>query len=94
MLTKTIQIQEVTVDELADMVADKLMAKIDVYLREYATRNDDTLMTREEASNYLKIDSSTLWHWSKKGKLIPYRIGNRVYYKKREITDYLDSHHF
>ena len=32
MITKTIQIQEITVDELADKVADKLLSKIEDYL--------------------------------------------------------------
>jgi len=91
MITKTIQIQEFTIDELADAVADKLMLKIEVYLKEYATKNDDTLLSREETIDFLKVDSSTLWNWSRKGKLIPYKIGSRVYYKKLEILEYLQN---
>ena len=91
MITKTIQIQEFTIDELADSVANKLMSKIEVYLKEYATKNDDTLLTREETIDFLKVDSSTLWAWSRKGKLIPYKIGSRVYYKKLEILEYLQN---
>jgi len=34
MITKTIQITEVTVDELADKIADKLLFKIEDYLKE------------------------------------------------------------
>ncbi|MDP2089480.1 MAG: helix-turn-helix domain-containing protein [Flavobacteriaceae bacterium] len=92
MITKTIQIQEITTDELADKVAEKLMSKIEVYLKEYATKNDETILTREEAANFLKINSSTLWQWSKRGLLFPFGIGNRVYYKKQEILDYLENH--
>jgi len=92
MITKTVQIQEVSVDELADKVADKLLNKIDVYLKEYATKNDDTILTREEAAKFLKINITTLWNWSKRGILIPFGIGNRVYYKKQEIIDYLENH--
>ncbi|REE82996.1 helix-turn-helix protein [Lutibacter oceani] len=92
MITKTIQIQEITVDELADKVAEKLLSKIEVYLKEYATKNDETLLTRKEASSFLKIDQSTLWNWSKKGILVPLGIGNRVYYKKQEIINYLENH--
>jgi hypothetical protein len=28
---------------------------------------------------------TTIWLWSKKGKLIPYGIGNRTYYKRSDI---------
>ena len=92
MINKTIQIQEFTIDELADKVADKLMSKIEVYLKEYATKNDDTLLTRKETINYLKINFSTLWDWTRKGKLVPYYIGSRVYYKKLDILEYLENH--
>lgn len=43
------------------------------------------LLTREETAEYLKISLSTLWHWSKKGVLSSYGIGNRVYYKRNEV---------
>ena len=43
------------------------------------------LLTREETAEYLKISLTTLWHWSKKGILPSYGIGNRVYYKRTEI---------
>ncbi|WP_019670797.1 helix-turn-helix domain-containing protein [Eudoraea adriatica] len=43
------------------------------------------LLTREETARYLKISLSALWHWSKKGILPSYGIGNRVYYKRSEI---------
>lgn len=47
------------------------------------------LLTREETAEYLKISLSTLWHWSKKGILPSYGIGNRVYYKRSEIESCL-----
>ncbi len=94
MITKTIQIQEFTIDELADKVSDKLMLKIEVYLKEYATKNDDTILTREETAEFLKVDISTIHNWSKKGTLIPFGIGGRVYFKKQEIINYLENHRF
>ena len=43
------------------------------------------LLTREETAKYLKISLTTLWHWSKKGILPSYGIGNRVFYKRSEV---------
>ena len=43
------------------------------------------LMTRQEVADYFKIDISTVYNWTNKGKLIPYGIGSRVYYKRSEI---------
>lgn len=42
-------------------------------------------ITREQVCNLLKIDKSTLWSWTKKGKLKSYGIGARVYYKLNEV---------
>ena len=92
MITKTIQIQEVTIDDLTERIAEKLLTKIDIYIKEYATKNDDTLLTRQETVDFLKVDQSTLWNWTKKGYLISYRIGSRVYYKKIEIINYLNKY--
>jgi excisionase family DNA binding protein len=44
------------------------------------------LLTREETAEYLKISLSTLWHWSKKGILPSYGIGNRVYFQCNEYV--------
>jgi excisionase family DNA binding protein len=42
-------------------------------------------LTRNEVAEMLKCDLSTLWLWTKKGKLTSYGIGNRTYYKRSEI---------
>lgn len=89
MITKTIQITEVSVDELADKVADKLLLKIQSYLDDLYTKENDVYLTRQETADFLKIDSSTLWNWTNKGKVISYGIGNRRYYNKQEIIEIL-----
>lgn len=60
MTTKTIQITEVTVDELADKVADKLLTKIKSYLDALYNDSNDVYLSRQETIDFLKIDASTL----------------------------------
>jgi excisionase family DNA binding protein len=48
-------------------------------------------MTRNEVAEMLKCDLSTLWHWQKKGKIKPYGIGNRIYFKRDEIEEAIIS---
>ncbi|MBR9847642.1 MAG: helix-turn-helix domain-containing protein [Algicola sp.] len=52
-------------------------------------QDSDILMTRMETDEYLKIDPSTLWHWTKKGKIKCYGISNRRYYKISDIKEAL-----
>ena len=89
MITKTIEITEITVDELADKVADKLLVKIKHYIDELQSNENDVYLTRTETAEFLKIDLSTLWHWTNKGKVKSYGLGNRRYYNKKEIIDLL-----
>ena len=42
-------------------------------------------LTRAEVADMLKCDLSTVHNWTKKAKLKPYGIGNRVYYKRHEV---------
>mgnify|MGYP004004600877 CR=1 FL=1 len=50
---------------------------------------DQELLTREETCKLLKVDSSTLWRWTNKGKIIAYGIGSRRFYKKEELLESL-----
>ena len=50
---------------------------------------DQELLTREETCKLLKVDSSTLWRWTNKGKIIAYGIGSRRFYKKEELMSSL-----
>ena len=92
MITKTIQIQEITVDEFAESVAEKLMLKMESYLKELSNKKDDELLTRIETAKYLKVSLTTIHHWTKHDILSSLRIGNKVYYKKQEIIDYLERY--
>ena len=86
MITKIIQIQDITFDELADAVAEKLMSQLKGYIDLKETeRDDDVYLTRKEVAEYLKIDLSTVHNWTNNGILIASKIGNRVYFQKSEV---------
>jgi len=56
------------------------------HLKEYFQPKEPVeLMTRKEVAEHFKIDISTLHNWTKKGKLIRYGLGSRIYYKRSEI---------
>ena len=50
---------------------------------------DQELLTRDEACMLLKVDSSTLWRWTNKGKITAYGIGSKRFYKKGELLESL-----
>ena len=91
MIVKTVQITEVSIDELVDKVADKLFLKIECYLKEMSKKDNDELLTRKEVANYFSVSFVTIDAWSKYGVLDRLRMGNRVYFKKQHILDVLEK---
>ena len=49
--------------------------------------DDETFLTRKEASAYLDVCETTLWKWAKPdcGYLLPVRVGSKVKYRKSDL---------
>jgi len=62
-----------------------LVVELESIKQNFRPKEPIELLTREETAKYLKVSLTTLWHWSKKGILKSYGIGNRVYYKRSEV---------
>lgn len=80
-MTKEIKFLVDSINELKDEVSQLRKTN--------PNSSKDELMTRQEVANYLKIDLSTLHHWTKKGKLTRYGLGKRIYFKRTEIEQAL-----
>jgi hypothetical protein len=81
-----VQIEDISVEELTEIIAEKLVDKLEKKIETLiSNQNDEELLTRTETAKILKVELTTLWSWTKKGKLTAYGIGNRVYYKRGEI---------
>lgn len=53
------------------------------------TPEDIKLLTRQEVADLFKVNVTTIYNWTKKGKLMPYGIGGRIYFKQSELEDAL-----
>lgn len=90
MQTNAILLQELTVEQLQQLIGTSIRNGIQEFQKEIQTKgNSEELLTREETCQFLKIDSSTLWAWTNKKKVNAYGIGARRYYKKSELMESL-----
>lgn len=90
MKTNSILLESLTVEQLQQLVGTSIKNGIEDLQKELHTKtNSEELLTREEACQFLKIDSSTLWAWTNKGKVKAYGIGARRYYKRSELMESL-----
>ena len=84
------KIVQFTEQELTNLFDQRLKAQFDSFKKDLSTdKANDDLLTRTEACEYLKIDSSTLWAWQNKGKVKGYSIVNRRYFKRSELLECL-----
>ena len=88
-MQNSILLQNLSTDQLEYLIGNVFDTKFKDIQNNFNTHNPDELLTREQTCDFLQIDSSTLWHWTNKGKVIAYGIGNRRYYKKAELLQCL-----
>ena len=88
-MNNSILVQNLSPDDLSKLIKDCVKSLLSDFKKELNTIDPDELLTREETCKFLQIDSSTLWHWTNKKKVIAYGIGNRRYYKKTELINCL-----
>lgn len=88
-MTNSILLQNVSPEQFKELMTNVFKTQLEDFKNNFNTHNPDELLTREQTCELLQIDSSTLWHWTNKGKVKAYGIGNRRYYKKAELLECL-----
>lgn len=89
MNTNSVIVHNIDVQQFEELVKSSVKLQLDEFKKSFTNNNQEELLTREETYKLLKIDSSTLWAWTKKGKINAYGIANRRYYKRNEILECL-----
>ncbi|HSD06517.1 helix-turn-helix domain-containing protein [Flavobacterium sp.] len=84
-----LQFIQTTPEALAELINEGVKSQLEDFKKNLNTHNPDELLTREQTCEFLQINSSTCWHWTNKGKIKAYGIGNRRYYKKAELLECL-----
>ena len=81
-----IQFIETAPELLADLISEKVKKQLETFKKDLQNKEaENDLLSRDQACKLLQINSSTLWHWQKKGKITAYGIGSRRYFKRSEL---------
>ncbi|MCA6423515.1 MAG: helix-turn-helix domain-containing protein [Flavobacterium sp.] len=84
-MEKSIMLHCITPEELKQIIKEVIKEELLEVRKQLQEKDSDVLMSRQETCEFLKISITTLWQWTKKGKIESYGIGNRVYYKKEDL---------
>ena len=88
-MSDSIIVHNLDVQQLKEIINTTVKNQLNDVFEALKREKNETLLTREETFRFLKIDSTTLWYWTRDGKLKCYAIGNRRYYKKSEVLECL-----
>jgi len=89
-MKNSIILQDLSIEELQDLIGKTVKKNVEELQQELQSEKfTEELMSRDETCKFLKIDSSTLWSWTNKGKVKAYGIGARRYYKRSELLESL-----
>lgn len=54
--------------------------------------NNKDLMTRKEVCDYLQCSQTSLWDWTRKGKISATKVGKKkVLYRKKDVDTFLND---
>ena len=81
-------VHDLSSDEIVSLF-NNLQNQIKELKESYEPKQPTELVTRNEAAAIFKCNITTIHNWCKKGKLKPYGIGNRVYFKRTDIEEAL-----
>lgn len=90
MKENAILLQTLTIEQLQQLIGTSLRDEIQEFQKELQIKdNSEALLSRAETCKFLKINSSTLWAWTNKGKVKVYGMYSRRYYKRSELMECL-----
>lgn len=85
---QSVQIIQIPINHLKSFLED-IKKELSDIKEQFQPKEPVIYLTRNELKDLLKVDLSTIYHWTKKGKLKAYSIGHRVYYKRHEVEQIL-----
>lgn len=80
-----LQFIQVTPEQLQQAIIDGVKEQLEELKKNFQPKEPTEFLTRNEVKDMLKLDLTTIWNYTNKGKLKAYGIGNRVYYKRNEV---------
>jgi predicted DNA-binding transcriptional regulator AlpA len=95
-MTENKRLIDLTKSELIDLITETFETELKkvsnlVNTKPSNSNSETELLNREETSKLLKISFTTLWKHTKNGLLPSKKLGNKVYYFKQDVFNYLNT---
>tara|TARA_R110002012_G_C11668772_1_gene612864 strand:+ start:3846 stop:4124 length:279 start_codon:yes stop_codon:yes gene_type:complete len=84
-----IQFIGTTPQQLRNDINNDVKTQIDELKKSFQPKTPEEFLSRKATAELLDINLSTLYLWTKKGKLKSYGLSGKVYYKRSEVESAL-----
>jgi DNA binding domain, excisionase family len=84
---------QISPEQLSEMIISGIREELQKFqsVSEEKSNNKD-LMTRKEVCDYLQCSQTSLWDWTRKGKISATKVGKRkVLYRKKDVDTFLNE---
>ena len=92
-IMETNMLIQISPEQLSQMIISGIKEELQKFQSVSGEKsNNKDLMTRKEVCDYLQCSETSLWDWTKKGKIIATKVGKRkVLYRKKDVDTFLNK---
>jgi len=84
-MEKQIQFISTSPTALVNLIDEAVKRQLDELKKNFRTKEPTNYISRIDLSKKFKVDLSTIHNWRKKGLIIGYQIGGKIYFKLDEV---------
>ena len=84
---------QISPEQLSEMIISGIREELQKFQSVSGEKsNNKDLMTRKEVCDYLQCSQTSLWDWTRKGKIIATKVGKKkVLYRKKDVDTFLND---
>ena len=84
---------QISPEQLSEMIISGIREELQKFQSVSGEKsNNKDLMTRNEVCDYLQCSQTSLWDWTRKGKISATKVGKRkVLYRKKDVDTFLNE---
>jgi excisionase family DNA binding protein len=89
-----VQFIQTSPNALANLIGDQVRDQLEAFaanLQRESYSDGQDVLTRKETAKFFSVSLVTIHEWTKSGILHPYKVGNRIYFKRSHLMQVLEQ---
>ena len=86
-MNNSVIITEISLDELKSLISDSIKEHTQHLQVPEKEKDDNELIKVKDVARLYGVSNVTIHRWKNEGFLIPYKISNKIYFKKNEVIE-------